>query len=185
MSFPTTTQPHARQTTRMPVRVWFLYPTAPNLPFPAHARCREWGVKRRCRAPLHLMIFQQPSRMHSARTPSTSSRTRAREPSSTNMSSLDADIRADPRFRIPTGMTACTPTRSAIAAETTDRSPPTPAAEDTAAAPAVSEQPQKAPPTAAPTTTTRRLLTTRRQGGGREARRYPDAQHGLARYASS
>ena len=35
------------------------------------------------------------------------------------------------------------------------------------------------------TTTKRRLLTTRRQGGGREARRHPDAQHGLARYASS
>ena len=41
------------------------------------------------------------------------------------------------------------------------------------------------PPTAAPTTTTRRLLTTRRQGGGREARRHPDVQHGLARYANS
>ena len=35
------------------------------------------------------------------------------------------------------------------------------------------------------TTTKRRLLTTRRQGGGREARRHPDAQHGLARYTSS
>ena len=55
-----------------------------------------------------------------------------------------ADVHADPRFRVPTGMTACTPTRSAIAAETTDRSPPTPAAEDTAAASCIRAAPKSA-----------------------------------------
>ena len=141
---------------------------------------REFALRFFCSGPhviYHDELATRPSNNAHARPHSFSVPGRSRLPGFCH-------VRADPRFRVPTGMTACTPTWSAIPAETTDRSPPTPATEDTAAA-SVSEQPQKAPPTAAPTTTTRRLLTTRRQGGGREARRHPDAQHGLARYASS
>ena len=80
-----------------------------------------------------------------ARTPIMRGRTHPREIAAPPLPSRPAaDVHADPRFRVPTGMTACTPTWSAIPAETTDRSPLAPAAENTAAASCARAAPKSA-----------------------------------------